>query len=309
MDPEIHFLVDDMSETIRPLLEKVQSALAMNKLNPQRRALLILMREVVRARARQHRDDGRVSLLNSLQRLRAHVGQTSDTPELSFPSPPLPSSVEDSSSFLQEGYRASALETPEVQQKIAPLTIPLVVDQKTRQVLASAQVTGSTYTLQEPSLTDAEMRLLLAFREQVRDVRLLDDQRTLYKMVQKMATEMAIPLSDESFAGFVYYLQRDLVHFGLVEPFLHDSRLHQLICEGPTTPLRLIRQHHTYTTNASFRTTEEINHLLDRFSSETHHHISADQPLLDAVYQNFRIQGILGSDLVPGRFIITRLSL
>ncbi len=56
-----------------------------------------------------------------------------------------------------------------------------------------------------------------------------------------------------------------------------------------------------------FASKDELNQFLRHAAKMTFQTISIDDPVLDATYKNFRIQGTLGTDIVPSRFLMKRM--
>jgi len=129
----------------------------------------------------------------------------------------------------------------------------------------------------------------------------------LMKQMYKSAKAIKAEFYEENLLKMKYYLVRNIVSYNVVEPLAHDKGIQKIICNGPGEAIEVIRNGNKIKTNVLFTGRDELNSFLIEIAKKTFQNVSVDEPVLDAVFRGFRIQGILGTETVPTRFIMTRV--
>ena len=162
------------------------------------------------------------------------------------------------------------------------------------------------YKVKEVKLTRGEAELLKELKTRLYetlDVSLKDvkDAEEILKVkVKELIEELSLgdALSNESLDKIMYYLKRDLVGFGKLDPLMHDKMAEDISADGPGIPLFVYhRVYGSIETNIIFDK-EELDALIYKLAQRSGRHISLARPLLDAALPNQdRLQLSMGSEV------------
>jgi flagellar protein FlaI len=98
-----------------------------------------------------------------------------------------------------------------------------------------------------------------------------------------------------------YYLDRDIVGLGKVEPLMNDPNIEDISCDGIDIPIYVYHRNPSLgslKTNIVFKSEEELNSFVIKLSQRCKKSISIAEPLLDAsLPDGSRIQATLGTDI------------
>jgi flagellar protein FlaI len=80
-----------------------------------------------------------------------------------------------------------------------------------------------------------------------------------------------------------YYLKRDVLGFGIIDPLFHDPFIEDITCGGPKKPIFVYhRNYEGLGTNVSFRDEEALDSFVMKMVHRAGKHISAAHPIVDA---------------------------
>ncbi len=100
--------------------------------------------------------------------------------------------------------------------------------------------------------------------------------------VREVCSELGIKLSKESFEKVMYYITRDYIGLGKIEPLLHDIHIEDISCDGTGIPVYVVHNKYgSLPTNISFNSDDELNGLVIKMAQRSNRHISVSSPLLD----------------------------
>jgi flagellar protein FlaI len=98
-----------------------------------------------------------------------------------------------------------------------------------------------------------------------------------------------------------YYMERDIVGLGKVEPLMNDPNIEDISCDGIDIPLYVYHRNPSLgslKTNIVFRSEDELNSFVIKLSQRCKKSISIAEPLLDAsLPDGSRVQVTLGTDI------------
>ena len=98
-----------------------------------------------------------------------------------------------------------------------------------------------------------------------------------------------------------YYLERDIVGLGKIEPIMNDPNIEDVSCDGVNIPIYVYHRNPnlgSIKTNVAFTSNEELNGFVIKLSQRCKKSISIAEPLLDAsLPDGSRIQATLGTDI------------
>ena len=183
-------------------------------------------------------------------------------------------------------------------------------------VLASAKIQFNTtsnqltYTIEEPPL-DAKLRNvidktldLLKDRLEI-DFSKLKAKKEVYVYVDRKVDEiwdyLNIALADEDILKAKYYIFRDTIGLGKLEPLMRDPNLEDIGCDGIGIPIFIFHRNPLYgsmSTNLSFQAKDELDSFVMRLAQKAGRTVSVAAPLLDAsLPDGSRLQVTFGTDI------------
>ncbi|MEM3737455.1 MAG: type II/IV secretion system ATPase subunit [Candidatus Bathyarchaeia archaeon] len=163
------------------------------------------------------------------------------------------------------------------------------------------------YVVIEPHLSDYELNVINRIREIL--VEELDlaagelgtpakREEFLKGKVQDIINRYKIKLDPESVDKVIYYLIRDFVYLGKIEPFMRDHMIEDISCDAPNVPIYIWhREYESLPTNITFEP-EELNKFVVKLAYLAGRHISVAQPIVDgSLPDGSRINLTFGSEV------------
>ena len=163
------------------------------------------------------------------------------------------------------------------------------------------------YQVIEPSLSDKEYELLSSIK--MRLVETLDvnlknithDNANEYlrTRVNALLSDYRIILSPANREKIYYYVIRDFVGYGKIDAMMRDTRIEDISCDGPNTPIYIYhKEHESIPSTIEFHGDDELDSFVIRIAQVCGRHISISNPLLDATMpEGSRIQLTLGREV------------
>ncbi len=101
--------------------------------------------------------------------------------------------------------------------------------------------------------------------------------------VKKIVVGYKIQIGEGSLDKIEYYLARDLIHYGKIDPLMHDHMIEDISCDGPEIPIYIWhRKYESLPTNVVFENSNELDPFTVRLAYLSGKHISIANPMLDA---------------------------
>jgi flagellar protein FlaI len=101
--------------------------------------------------------------------------------------------------------------------------------------------------------------------------------------VKKIVVGYKIKIGEGSLDKIEYYLARDLIHYGKIDPLMHDHMIEDISCDGPETPIYIWhRKYESLPTNVVFENGNDLDPFTVRLAYLSGKHISIANPMLDA---------------------------
>ncbi|MHA1853784.1 MAG: type II/IV secretion system ATPase subunit, partial [Candidatus Heimdallarchaeaceae archaeon] len=121
----------------------------------------------------------------------------------------------------------------------------------------------------------------------------------LKKKVVDIVKRYRISLNESQFEKIMYYLTRDLIGYGKIQPMMLDHNIEDISCDGVGIPIYVWhRKYESIASNVSFDTTEELDSFIIKLAQRANRHISIANPLLDAsLPDGSRIQLTYGKEV------------
>ncbi len=162
------------------------------------------------------------------------------------------------------------------------------------------------YKVTEVSLTRGEEELVKEIKTRlyetldVRFAGVKQAEEFVEKKAREIIKEFSLEehLSPESMNKILYYVKRDLIGFGKLDPIMRDPMAEDISADGPGIPLFVYhRIYGSIETDITFDE-EELNAMIYKMAQRSGRHISLAKPLLDAALPNKdRLQLSIGSEV------------
>jgi flagellar protein FlaI len=166
------------------------------------------------------------------------------------------------------------------------------------------------YEVLEPELTEGESMLVSELKEflvesidvDLRELKKGGAKNYLLEKMEEMFKKYGIKVSERSKSKVEYYILRDFLGFGKIDPIMRDVYIEDVSCDGPEIPVFVYhRKHESLKTNVIFKSEEELDYFVIRLAQISGKHISISNPLIDATLPDgSRVQ------LTFGREVTTR---
>ena len=105
----------------------------------------------------------------------------------------------------------------------------------------------------------------------------------LKKKIVDIIKRYRISLNESQFEKIMYYLTRDLIGYGKIQPFMLDHNIEDISCDGIGIPIYVWhRKYESIATNISLDTAEELDSFVIKVAQRANRHVSIANPLLDA---------------------------
>jgi len=154
------------------------------------------------------------------------------------------------------------------------------------------QTMSLKYLVMEPTLTDQEKSALKAIKEilfQVLDVDMRslgsndNAEKWLKEKIRRIIKDYKIDVEEGTVDKLEYFLIRDLISFGFIDPLMHDHMIEDISCDGPNIPVFVWhRRYESIPTNVLFEDENELDSFVVRLAYLAGKHISIANPMLDA---------------------------
>ena len=98
-----------------------------------------------------------------------------------------------------------------------------------------------------------------------------------------------------------YFLKRDIMGFGEIDPLMHDPNIEDISCSGPNMPLYVWhRSFDSMSSNVSFESHQKLNSFITRIVFKAGKHVSTAHPISDlALAGNHRISVLYQKEITP----------
>lgn len=188
-------------------------------------------------------------------------------------------------------------------QEIYPLNPPYAYASLVRDIVTQQL----KYMVVEPTLTKEEEKRLNEVKTFLRE-ELVVDLTTLEKgdaieflreRFADVCKKFRIKLEKETFDKFFYFISRDFVHYGKIDPLIRDHMIEDISCDGVKVPIYVWhREYESLPTNVQFDSAEELDSFILRLAYKAGRHITIAQPILDAsLPDGSRIQLTFGREV------------
>jgi flagellar protein FlaI len=155
---------------------------------------------------------------------------------------------------------------------------------------------------EEETTTFTMIREILTEELELDFTLLRDREKTneyLKSTIMGIIRDYAIKLDERSLDKIVYYITRDYVGFGTLEPLLRDHMIEDISCDGVGVPIYIWhRKYDSIPTNILYDDDKDLDSVVIKMAQRAGRHISIASPLLDAsLPDGSRVQLTLGREV------------
>lgn len=159
-------------------------------------------------------------------------------------------------------------------------------------ILRNVETGGYKYCVDELPLTRRERRIFKRIVEALQwELKLpeeVEDPREyLREEARRVIHKFRISLGDVpgvSWHKIMYYIERDVIGFGPIDPLMRDPYIEDISCNGVGIPVYVWhRKYESVPTNIVFRSHDELDEYVLRLAHISGKHISTAFPILDAI--------------------------
>ena len=175
-------------------------------------------------------------------------------------------------------------------------------------ITVNRETSEKTYVAVEPMLVEEEVQLLDEVYKDMEDILLLKDltvspeakAEILFKTYQEIISEYGVKISKALNVKFLYYLFRDFLGVGVIEPIMDDPYIEDIHCDGYDIPVYVyhkefgnIKTYLKFSKDSLDKYVQTLVQICDK-------HISHGNPIIDATMPDgSRLQATYGIDVTP----------
>lgn len=123
----------------------------------------------------------------------------------------------------------------------------------------------------------------------------------LKKAIDAIIVQFGIFVPEDKRTLYEYYILRDFVGFGRLQPLMNDPNIEDISCDGVNIPIFIYHRNPligSLKTNVVFETKDELDDFVIRLSQKCGRSISVSEPLSEgALPEGSRVQATLGTDI------------
>ncbi len=148
------------------------------------------------------------------------------------------------------------------------------------------------YTVIEPTLLEEEVALLKEIKSILMEEVDINQKETgtrekaaeyLEKKVREVVVNYRLKIREEAVDKLTYYVVRDFVHYGKIDPIMKDRMIEDISADGVNIPIYVWhREYESLPTNIVFSDENELNSFIVRLAYLSGKNISIASPLLDS---------------------------
>ncbi len=165
------------------------------------------------------------------------------------------------------------------------------------------------YEVVEPILSKADKELLEKIKKIMQErldvdftkLNLKGAKKYIDKRLEEIIEMLGVYLTGKRKKIIKYYLYRDFIGLGKIEPLMHDPYIEDISCDGVGIPIYVYHRNPyiaSVETNIIFESKEELDNYIMKLAQKAEKSISMAEPLVDAsLPDGSRIQLTLGTDI------------
>ena len=174
-------------------------------------------------------------------------------------------------------------------------------------IVKDAETLEKHYKVIEPYLSEEEQKtlnfvwetLMKTFNMRLDELDSKKIEMYLREQVHNVIKNYELDLSELSKRKIIYYIERESLGFGKIDPLMKDPHIEDISCDGSGVPIFLYhRKYGSVKSNVKFTNEEELSYFVVRLAQKCGKHISIAEPMLDATMPDgSRIQMTLSTQV------------
>jgi len=178
------------------------------------------------------------------------------------------------------------------------------------------------YTVVEPEMSEKLKQVFNKLKDLIEEkldidftkIKVAEARDYLHNQASELLKYFGLNLTESEKKIIEYYIDRDFLGLGVIEPLMHDSEIEDISCDGINIPVFVFHRNPqigSVATNIVFKDADELDAQLIRFAQLCGQSISVLDPILDGTLPDgSRIQGTLGTDIAKrgSNFTIRKFS-
>jgi len=167
---------------------------------------------------------------------------------------------------------------------------------------------GLRYTVIEPTLNERDLKfvniikklLMTELSVSLNEIKTKKDaEKRLTKKIIQLKEKYLLKIPKKNLSKITYYIIRDLVHLGKIEPLMRDHNLEEISCDGLNLPLYVWhREFESIPTNIIYTNNRELDNFTRKLAYVCGKHVSMSNPIVDAsLPDGSRINLTLGHEI------------
>ena len=176
-------------------------------------------------------------------------------------------------------------------------------------VIAKNELTQEIiYKAYEPSLSEDEYRILEEIHTTLKDLLVLrnigvaieEKEKILIEAYESILKDLGLEITPELYMKYLYYLSREFIGLGPIEPLMADPNIEDIHCDGYNIPVFIYhKKYANIKTNLVFDATTLDKYVIS-LVQRTGKHISYGNPIVDATFADgSRLQATFGTEITP----------
>lgn len=165
------------------------------------------------------------------------------------------------------------------------------------------------YQVVEPKLTENLKNIFKKIKEVMEQkldiefsrLRKFEASEYLKEQINEITSYYGFKLSETEKQILEYYVEKDFIGLGRIEPFMNDEQIEDISCDGLGIPIFIFHRHPvlgSVITNISYSDVDELDSFITRLAQISGKSISVTSPLLSgSLPDGSRIQATLATDI------------
>jgi flagellar protein FlaI len=180
---------------------------------------------------------------------------------------------------------------PDVPKEKTDIKYPLIAPYAYARIKWDTKQRELIYNLEEPNLEIYEKKILNLLEEGIKELLNISFLATtegettiqyLEKNVRALLGELRIKLQRKSYLKIMYYIYRDFVGLGKIEPLMNDYFIEDIESNGVKYPLYVVhRKFRNLKTTVVFKKIREAADFVEKLAQKAGQYVSYANPLLD----------------------------
>ncbi|MBU0930260.1 MAG: hypothetical protein KJ623_04270 [Nanoarchaeota archaeon] len=187
-----------------------------------------------------------------------------------------------------------------------------IIKNTENKVLASAKLQNHNYFLSEPVLNDKDKELIKKIDSKIdqkllKKPELVNDKNFMVKIVQKYSKRLKIPFNMDYFDKIRYYIVRDSLSYGKLDPLMQDVSVKEIHFNGIHKPITIsFNNEENIETNVIFEDMHEVNNIIKKFFEKAKQKLTRDNNYLDIDISNIKVKAFYDFDLKESKLDIKK---